>query len=290
MGKVYSPEQVRDSENTIPSTADFEYAVDSFSRAVQAEIDDGNVSGAIIYGSVAIKSYTIRSDFDCMIVPPDHSRRSLDAITRVLEASNPSRRIDMSAIVHPRPRLERGAHEIDRYFGDHLSGSSRIVYGEDPASYIRFPDYGAFTHLISYVRHKKRSVATGFMQEGADYYKGLQRILELPLAIGRKALLVLDELSDTQLATADSANKSRIIPASLDLFDSFGLGDTPRAVIQLDRIYSDTLRNTLEGSVSYREYNEVLTEIGVHGEYASRWLDSFDEALGEYDPSRLTNK
>ncbi len=279
MGRVFSIEQIHNQAESIPTPEDFDYAIDHFKQAVGDEIEAENIDGALIYGSVAIKAYTLRSDLDCLIVPYDHSLPSLAAISRILKASNPTGRIEMSAIIHPRSRLSSGAHEIDRYFGNHLSGSARLVYGEDPAEYIRFPDYGSETHLLAYIRHKKRSVATAVTSEGPDMYKGLQRILELPLAIGRKALRVLDEMNGTQAATSDSANKSVIVPASLELFDSFGLEDVPGTIIKLDRKYSEVLKGTIEGSITELEYTALIDEIQSQGGKVSEWLDEFDDAL-----------
>jgi hypothetical protein len=279
MGRVFSTEQVHGYEDNIPSLDDFEYAIDHFEQTVNDEIEAENVDGALIYGSVAIKAYNLRSDFDCLIVPYDHSPQSLDAIARILKASNPEGRIDMSAIVHPRSRLSSGAHEIDQYFGSHLTGPARLVYGEDPAEYIHFANYGPATHLLSYIRHKKRSVGTGFTSEGPDHYKSLQRILELPLAIGRKTLRVLDELNGTQTATADSANKKRIVPASLELFDSLGLDGLPRSILELDYEYTEALGGAIEGTVSDSDYSELLREIQARGGKASEWLDELDDAL-----------
>jgi len=279
MGRVFSIEQIRNRDAYIPTSDDFEYAVNHFEQAVSDEIEAENIDGALIYGSVAIRSYTLRSDLDCLIVPYDHSPRSIDSISRILKESNPTGRIEMSAIVHPRSRLSSGAHEIDRFFGNHLSGQGRLVYGEDPAAYIRFPDYGSKTHLLSYIRHKKRSVATGFTSEGPEQYKGLQRILELPLAIGRKTLRVLDEMNGTQEATSDSANKKVIVPASLGLFDSFGLDAVPRSIIELDREYSILLKAILEGNETDKNYRDLLDEIQSQGGKASEWLDELDDAL-----------
>ncbi len=284
MGRVFSIEQIYNRDTNIPTLDDFEYAIDHFEQAAKSEIDAGNIAGALIYGSVAIRAYTLRSDLDCLIVPYDHSPQSLAAIAQILKASNPTGRIEMSAIVHPRSRLSTGAHEIDRYFGNHLSGSARLVYGEDPAGYMHFPDYGSRNHLLSYIRHKKRSVATGFLPEGPDQYKGLQRILELPLAIGRKTLRVLDEMNGTQAGTSDSANKKVIVPASLALFDSFGLDEVPRSIIELDREYSEMLKDMLEGNETEINYVELLGEIQFQGGKASEWLDKLDDALAT-DPN-----
>lgn len=279
MGRVFSVEQIRNCDQEIPSPEDFEYAVEHFEEAVNDEIEAENIDGALIYGSVAIRAYTLRSDIDCMIIPYDHSPRSVSAIKRILQITNPTGRLDMSAIVHPRPRLSSGAHEIDRYFGDHLSGQSRLVYGNDPADYIRYTHHSAKAHLLSYIRHKKRSVASAFTSEGPDQYKALQRILELPLAIGRKALCALDELEGTRAADPDSANKKIVAPASLELFDSLGLGTAPRAILTLDQEYSVLLHDTLAGNETEGHYREMLRTIQAHGSKAGEWLDELDTAI-----------
>lgn len=283
MGRVFSYEQTQEASKYVPSSGDFEAAIENFAVAAGSEIARGTISGAVIYGSVAIRAYTLRSDFDCLVVPYDHSIKGIRAISRVISAIGSSGRIDVGAIVHPRDRLAGGMHEIDRFFGDHLTGQSRLVYGEDVKDYIKFSDYGAYTHLISYIRHKKRSVATSFTTDGPEYYKGLQRILELPLAVGRKTLRAVDELERTTLATSDSADKSKIAPASLKLFDDAGLGEVPRVIMQLDKSYTDMLMASLSGEVREQEYKVFLDKIAEGGITASRWLDNLDEYLsGRY--------
>lgn len=279
MGKVFSFDQVQQGSKVIPSSEDFEAAIENFETASHREISEGTLSGAVIYGSVAIRAYSLRSDFDCLLIPFNHSPESVAAINRVVSATNPTKKIDVSTIVHPKGRLESGMHEIDRYFGDHLTGSSRLVFGEDPADYIRYPEYGAYTHLISYIRHKKRSVAAGFTGEHDDYYKGLQRILELPLAVGRKTLRAVDDIDGTHFATADSANKARITPASIQLFDTLGLSETPNAILQLNARYNRALAEALDGELSEEEYDAVLDEIAGSGIDASNWLDELDDHL-----------
>jgi hypothetical protein len=278
MGRVFSYEQIKNGE-AIPSADDFETAIGRFGDAANKEVDAGRISSAIIYGSVAIRAYTLRSDFDCMIVPFDHSIDSMDAILKIINLANPSGRIDMSVIVHPRSRLESGMHEIDRYFGDHLSSASRLVYGDDPADYIAYPDYGASTHLLAYLRHKKRSVSKGFVAQGDEKLKGLQRILELPLAIGRKTLRALDDINGSHFAISDSANKAKIMPASLELFDALELGDIPREILDLDKKYNALLQRVMNGVVEKTEYDLFLQEIQQRGGEASEWLDKLDTIL-----------
>ena len=190
MGRVFSLEQVHHQADHIPTPNDFRAAIHLFEQASHEEIEQGTISGTVIFGSVAIGAYNVQSDFDCMIVPFDHSQASQAARQRIKSGSNPSGRLDVSDVFHSRERLASGAHEIDRFFGLHLTGPSRLVFGEDPAEYMSYPEYGAETHLLSYIRHKKRSI----LGDGEHYYKRLQRTLELPLAVGRKALHAMQEL------------------------------------------------------------------------------------------------
>lgn len=279
MGRVFSLEQVRNHVDHVPTLDDFEHGLGCLKSAVIAEIDRGFVSGAIVYGSAALRAYGIRSDIDCLITPHVHNAESMNAVQRILKNSNPTGRLDISAIVHPVARLQSGHHEIDRYFGDHLRGPSRIVYGKDPVEGMHFPDYGPDIHLLSYLRHKKRSVATSFVADDNEYYKGLQRILELPLAIGRKALRTLDEINGTAYATSDSANKLRITPLSLELFDSYGLGVLPRRVIECDRAYTQLLQDAIVNGVKKSEYLQSIQNIESVGIELSGWLDDFDDVL-----------
>ena len=279
MGKVFSVEEINNAPETIPSAADFEAAISNFEEAVNREVDQGALSGAMIYGSVAIRAYSLRSDFDCLITPYEHSLDSQAAIDRVITATNPSGKIDVSSITHSKTRLASGMHEIDRYFGNHLTGDSRLVFGEDSADYMRFPDYGPYIHLISYIRHKKRSVATAFSPDAKEHHKGLQKILELPLAVGRKTLRALDELEGTHFATSDSANKERITPASMELFDTLGLANTPQSLIELSQHYNLALSNVLSGELSQQEYEVVLKRIATAGIDATNWLDKLDTVI-----------
>lgn len=281
MGRVFSYEQTQEASKYIPSPEDFESAINRFADATNQEVSENKISGAVVYGSVAIRAYTMRSDFDCLIVPHNHSVDSITAINRIISSAEVDGKIDISAIIHPKDRLARGAHEIDRFFGDHLTGQSRLVYGEDIKDYIRFPDHGAYNHLISYIRHKKRSITNAFDARNPDYYKGLQRVLELPLAIGRKALKVADELEHTSLAMSDSANRSKVTPAALKLFNDAKLGDLPSSIIQLNIDYTDLLALAIKGKVDEQEYQTFLKEVALHGIEASTWLDDLDEYLGE---------
>lgn len=279
MGKVYSLEQIHDGANSIPTTEDFETAIDNFTRASTRAIENDTIAGAVIYGSVATGRHTIRSDFDCMIVPYDHSDMSLAVVNSIVRATRGESPIDVSTIKHHRRRLESGTHEIDEYFAQHLTGPSRIVLGEDPAGYMKPADYGTYKELFRYIQHKKRSVTLGDGSSNAETYKAMQRALELPLAIGRKALIVLQEESGFPTVQFDSANKTQTAQLVINMFDSFGLGDVPYQLVSMDKAYTKLLTQTLLGKVSDAQYEEFLQEIQGYVPATSRWLDDINDTL-----------
>lgn len=285
MGRVFSIEQVKDCAETVPVLSDFSDALANFESAAEEEIAGGAISGAIVYGSVAIGAANIRSDFDCMITPHDHTPEGRAAIGRVLQATSLDGLMEVGAILHPKPRLASGAHELDKYFGRHLTGGSRVVLGEDQANYIQFADQEGYPLLAAYIRHKKRSVSVSLSEVNPRYHIGLQRVLELPLAVGRKALQVLDDIEGTERATADSANKSKITPASLALFESLGLDEVPRELLDLNKAYTQVLEDFLQSSATEAQYADVLAEIASKGLDANVWLDLLDAQLeAKYAP------
>lgn len=279
MGRVFSLEQVRNADEHIPNSQDFNNAVAGFESSVEREIERGTVTGAFIYGSVAIGTYGRRSDLDCGIVPIDHSPNSQEGIDRIVVATNPTGRIEVNPILHTRQRLMSGNHEIDRYFGEHLKGESRLVYGIDPAAYIRFANHDAATIMLMYLEHKKRSIAPGMTPHSPEFFKGLQRILELPLAIGRKALRAYNEVNGTSKRFADSANRTYITPAVLAFFEELALDAVPQNLLALDQQYSKVLDDILAGAATDKDYTAVLAEIRARGGEASVWLDQIDIAL-----------
>ncbi len=281
MGRVFDWEQVCHHTDTIPGAQDFVDATTNFGAQVQEEIEKDTIVGAVVFGSAALGTTGYRSDFDCVLTPHNHSPRSQDALDRVVAATNASGNIEVNPILHSRARLASGNHEIDRFFGQHLMAASRLVYGVDPAQYIQFANHDARTIVMMYLEHKKRSTAHGMTPSSPDYLKGLQRTLELPLAIGRKALRALDEVNGTSFGITDSANRALITPAVLELFENLELDDTAKMLLDLDGAYSELLAAAIDGSVTEKEYQSMIAEIRTRVSDASEWLDKLSVTLNQ---------
>lgn len=278
MGRVFSEEQIKNGE--IPTPADFEQAVRHFRSSVEEGIASGSLDGAVVFGSVAIGAATIRSDLDAMIVPIDHSPEALQALKRVHgDVDDYARYVPVNTSLHHRNRLASGNHEIDRFFGSHLTGPQRIVIGSDPAEYMQFNTLPARDILLAYVCHKMRGISrltVTFNNE--EYFKGLQRLLELPLAIGRKALMVIDEIEGTSVATTDSANKHVVTERVLTLFEEMGVEGTAKKILDYDSYYNDELEEVIRTRHldGYTHFLEELDELALE---ASPWLDELHEAI-----------
>lgn len=280
MGKVFSTTDVE--REWIPSESEFKWGVEAFRESIEAGVASGLIDGGVVYGSVAIGVTNLRSDFDCMIVPVDHSDDAIDAAYDVVAdiSSATNLHVPIGASIHHKARLATGAHEIDRFFGVHLTGSHRIVAGNDPAEYIRFSDTPANLILMSYLRHKKRTINTVLTShDEPEYLNAAQRMLELPLAIGRKALLVIDEIEGTHMAVENSADKPAVSKSALLLYEELGVAETALELRQLDSVYTTILERTITGEVSLSRYDQFISNLAKTARKASRWLDELDVAL-----------
>lgn len=273
MGRVFLERQIENGE--VPTLEDFNYAAQYFRSSVEQEIEAGTVDGAVIFGSVAIGAATIRSDLDCMIVPVDHSAEAFDAIARIRGAVfNYAHRVPVNSSLHHRTRLASGNHEIDRFFGSHLTGEQRVVIGNDPADYMRFRDTPAEDILLGYIAHKMRGVAQlPITYTPEEHAKAMQRILELPLAVGRKALRAIDEIEGSTTATTDSANKSLVAERSLALFSELGVDGAARRILEFNGYYDEELEWAMSTKRTHG-YAKFFEELDALTPEASQWLDA----------------
>lgn len=113
----------------------------------------------------------------------------------------------------------------------------------------------------------------------SEYFSGLQRLLELPNAIGRKALRVLDEIEGTQQATTNSANKELVSNKSLALFKELGVYDGAYEILHQNTEYGVRLALAMDGDLSPLQYNQFLEELDELAVRANTWLDDVDHAL-----------
>lgn len=282
MGRIFSYEEIRSGK--VPTPDDFEMAKDVFCGIVQAEVEVGHFDGGFIHGSVAAGSNNLRSDFDSLVALTDdnsinyQAARSLSQMIRQL--TNDSIPID----VIPRTKLVllEGRHDIDRFFGQHLSCEDRIVCGNDPSEYISYQKISAKDILAGYLFHKKRRMAEAYTSvDPLDIGRGgIQRMLELPNAVGRKTLQALAEvqgLSNEQLGR--SANKESLSQLGHDLFEKYEIAEGFDSLVSANSYYNEILAETLAGEIEKSDYEQVIRELHGCLPSAVKWVDQVQTTI-----------
>lgn len=191
-------------------------------------------------------------------------------------------RVPISAIAYPRDTLRTARHEMDRFFGRHLTSQDRIVRGNDPATYILYPKALPVTILGSYIAHKKRRLANAYVSgsplETGDG-SGIQRMLELPQAVGRKALHALLDNGYKLRKVRSTADKNEVLHATTALIDRQELRTGFDHLLVLDAYYNQLLDGTLAGEVSQSAYQDGLVKLHEQLPTAIRWLGDIESNL-----------
>ena len=283
MGRVFQFEEA--AGGRIPSQADFVVAAEIFDTNCLEAAERGAIVGSVVFGSVAIQRATRRSDFDCLIVT-DGTKDGYASARRIVSYVDweTSRRVEISAIPYSRDTLASGRHEIDRFFGQHLTGQDRMVRGEDVADFITYDSTSALDIFNTYARNKKRRITTGLVSTNpTEEYKSLQRLMELPLAIGRKLVKVVEETQGTaESRLLHTADKDSVRDMSLELFADLSLDEIPRYILELDAHYSKLLAKTATGWVDQPEYQAVIDEMSGTIPVAIHWMNALDQAVPDY--------
>lgn len=284
MGRIFSYEEIESGR--IPTPDDFEMAKDVFCGIVQAEIDGGHFDGGIIHGSVAAGTNNIRSDFDSLISLTDDNPVNYQAARSLGQMIRRQTGGTIPIDVMPRTKLvlAEGRHDIDRFFGQHLSCEDRIVCGNDPSEYITYwgQNISAKDILANYLFHKKRRMAETYtLIEPLDISNGgIQRMLELPNAIGRKALQALAEVRGTSDEPLDrSANKESLLRLGHNLFEEYGIAEGFDLLISANMYYDEVLTETLAGEIERHDYEEVIHELHDTLPLAVKWVEQVQTTI-----------
>jgi hypothetical protein len=173
-----------------------------------------------------------------------------------------------------RQDLATANHDKDRYFGAHLKAPDRLVVGEDPAEYMKFADETPAQILQRYLAHKIESANNAYLATGRDSAEGqgLQRILELPKAVGRKTL---QAVSDHQGLPTDYAmtNPASYLPTATELFEQHNLSDDFNWLRDLDEQYTQLLWRVKKGVTDKLQYYAELSAIRSEIPRAIHWLN-----------------
>lgn len=280
MGRVFSFEEL--SARQVPTDADFEASRQVFSEFVEDAVGVGLIRGAMIFGSAAIKKTNARSDLDCFIVLDQDNESSWGAAVDIVEATKDASdgRIPVGAIGRPADWLLKRRHELDRFFGAHLSGPHRIVIGDDPARYMTFNTRPAIEVVEDFMVAKSRKLSEfAWTDNPIEILHALQRTLELPNAVGRKALRAVDEMEGTNRSIENSADKKLVGNASIELFSELGTESHALALLEADRQYNEVIAAVLSGEMNETEYAKVLHGLGEKVVPSIGWIIRTYEAL-----------
>ena len=284
MGRVFRYEQLTDG--AAPDAETFSAAADAFVELSQKEISVGTLYGAFIFGSVAINRTNPRSDFDALIATYDTSPETyskiLELVNGVREASD--NKIPMGIITYQKECLEEGRHEMDRYFGHHLSSKDRVIVGYDPSDYIRYPDTSSRDVVGRYIFSKRRVLSNAYTaltpHEAVDD-GGLQRMLELPNAIGRKVVHAISESEDTEGLTdaCSGSDKLAVEIVTREVMDDHDLDTGFNRLLTVNSSYSDLVEATILGEIEADEYDREIAAIHAELPHAISWLDQLGKIL-----------
>lgn len=284
MGRIFSYSEIESGK--VPTPDDFEMAKDIFCGIVEAEVNEGHFDGGFIYGSVSAGTYNRRSDFDSLVALTDDSPVNYLAARSMIKTIQDLTNNTIPIDVIPRTRLvlSEGRHDIDRFFGQHLNCEDRITCGNDPSEYMTYwgQHISAKDILANYLFHKKRRMAETYTSvEPLDIGRGgLQRMLELPNAIGRKTLQALAEIqgpSDKQLDK--SADKERLTRLGHSIFYRYNIEDGFDSLVSANAYYNEVLEKTMDGEVERSDYEEVIRELHDNLPRAVNWVEQVQTTI-----------
>jgi hypothetical protein len=281
MGRIFSYSTIEQGQ--VPQAHDFEQATGLFTELAEANIENGALDGSFVYGSAAIGLASFRSDFDTFLSLNSGNAKAYSAARTVIQCVLAETRhlIPIVPIIQTRDALESGHHEMDRFFGQHLTSRYRLVQGNDPASYTRFAENPPSEILSNYLFQKKRRLANAYTSaEPLDVKEGgLQRMLELPQAIGRKASQALAEIGYIPEAVERSADKSMVLARSRTLFSDLGIVEDFDGLVEANNGYDRLLREALNGKVDRETYDDFIRGLHATLPKAINWAEKVGETV-----------
>lgn len=259
MGRVFSFVDVQAGK--IPEPEYFSAAADITLKWMRSLLQDGEIVGGQIFGSVASKTASKRSDFDLILVTTDYTiPDNIRGHKRLMEAAF---HIPMEPILIPSEFANTTLHSMDSDFLHHMSqvGGENVV-GEHPASLIKPNNPDIVSVHTSYLASKLRKFRDGaFLTDPQRKIGTLQRALEAPISIGRRTLRTLG-IPQTNDAGEFDDTKKNIARIFRENFGGTSIGDGFDACIAQDMTYSVLLESAIQGDVSQAEYEGFILREG----------------------------
>ncbi len=273
MGKVFTYEEV--VEGRVPQIGAHDkaahYLLDNLKDRFLDQIGDKQAEpafrafdGAMVYGSVAQGTADRRSDLDVLITYDAKNEDStvvIDGYRNLFKEIESKWHVSVESNIWRTGLLKAGVHTIDAAFVDHLDKVGSEWRVGDPLQYLQVetPDFSDI--FLRYYAHKARSFTVALSDTRDELnIDRLQRALELPTALGRKAL---SALGLAQIAPgAGGISKAEVSRQILELVDpNSDTGKLYTALIDTDKAYSDALESVIKGYTRALDLKTYLPEL-----------------------------
>lgn len=230
-------------------------------------LDIPGIIGGIIAGS-ALTAPTVRSDVDCLILFDAKFRDEVKAGIRSLRAFSKSRFVPIQETMLDTTISRTRFHSIEWGFHACLvrAADQGGVIGTNPLRYIHSSHLCPQREAEDYFRYKQRTfdrkaIGFGSAREQLNL-KGLQKALENPPHVARKALNYIGVTYDDTRAGIAAACRAHLPDKLADRLD---------ALLSLDDWYSEQLQCQMEHPDS-REYRRVLKELSKAHEMGYKFM------------------
>ncbi len=310
MGRVYSPEELKEGLLPNPDAQQeaARYILDQLHQLDAVDPVLAREIACVVYGSTVTGRADIRSDVDiCVSVyAPKIEGEGLSRAQRVFEGIVRDAEARYGVYIEERVVAEEAFFQAGTYSDDGISYSldplyvrhlitvaeqkPEWAYGTMPLDGYREPmcdphgeDRAAVAwSTVHFTEHKQAHMAAAMARasSGETDYNDLQRALELPKAMGRKAIVVCGGMVDLGV-TDKQAMHTRLNQLTHQFQNGGRLRHAQHALQQLDADYSRVLEASLRGDMSIEGYQQWLREnqlpaLEIAHEIAKGWGEVFE--------------
>ena len=259
MGKIYSWERIEN--DGVPNVENFSVA----KRMILSDLSGlipNEIYGAKVYGSVAKNSPSIRSDFDILVV--FNNNLGVKKLNYFVQEIDKETKVQVEPLILSVQQASEGFHTIDSSFYTHFEGipNEGNLIGNYPLNKIKPLQGNTIDVCMDYIRQKIRRLNQGhFDTSGVELLSVLQRVLESPVALGRKVLYVLQNLGKFEMDDKDDCKKSVIRNFNKIMVDSNIDATDFNEIVSKDKEYTEFLGETLGQKHNRSEYEQFLDVI-----------------------------
>jgi hypothetical protein len=260
MGKIFTFDEI--AGHKVPGVLDFKAAKTLTFNALAPLISEGEVLGAMVFGSVAKGTPSPRSDFDLLIITASEQTDKL--LKPIFNDIYKHTNVAVEPIVVTEEFARNGWHTLDESFYLHFEQipTDGNVIGENPLNIMEpFKDPLPDVHRHYLIQKIRRLTDSIHAYTEDDELKILQRALEAPVNTGRRTLQSLRYLGEISMYTPLDDNKSSVIEAFRQHFANTPLIEGFNAILAQDQAYSQLLFDTSRGDVTRQQYDSKLKSL-----------------------------